>query len=136
MSIPDNRDEEVRGQHVDESDEMDEDIVVVTDEEGKSYNCMVLGVMEVDGREYAMLSPIEGLKALEGEESEEGDDVEVFLFTYDQDEESEQETFGPIEDDATYEKVREAFAELMEQVNEDEDNNREGEDATVAEDPE
>ncbi len=120
MPNPGNRDEDEKDgedkvDSFDESDEMDEDIVVITDEEGKSYNCMVLAVMEVDGREYAMLSPVEGL------EGEEGDDVELFLFTYDQDEENEQETFGPIDDDATYEKVREAFAELMEQSDEDDE---------------
>ncbi len=133
MPNPGNRDEDEKDsqdkvESFDESDEMDDDIVVITDEEGKSYNCMVLAVMEVDGREYAMLSPVEGL------EGEEGDDVELFLFTYDQDEENDQETFGPIDDDATYEKVREAFAELMEQS--DEDDEDEGEDEDEDEDEE
>ena len=122
MGSPGNRDdEEEKVETFDESDEMDDDIVVITDEDGKVFNCMVLAVMEVEGREYAMLSPVEGL------EGEDGDDVELFLFTYDQDEERDQETFGPIDDDATYEKVREAFAELMEQSDdedEDEDEDR------------
>lgn len=104
--------EEVEG--FDESEEI-EDIVMITDEDGNQIECIVLAIMEVDGVDYAMLAPVEGV------EGDDGDDVELFLFTYSEDEEKEEEYFGPIEDDATYEKVREAFAQLMEQADEDED---------------
>ena len=96
--------EEVEG--FDESEEI-EDIVMITDEDGNQIECILIAIMELDGVDYAILAPVESA-------GDDGDDVELFLFTYSEDEEKEEEYFGPIEDDATYEKLREAFAQLME----------------------
>jgi uncharacterized protein YrzB (UPF0473 family) len=107
--------EEGEVESFDESEELDDEIVTITDEEGNDVDCMVLAVMDVEGRDYAMLAPVEQL------DSDEGDEVELFIFTYDEDEAEGVEHFGYVDDDAMYEKVRQAFAELMEQVGEEDE---------------
>lgn len=93
----------------DESPEFDpEDIVTIQDEEGNEIECAILMIIEHDGDDYAMLGPLEQLR------SEEGDEIEMYIFKYQVDDEGNQ-LFAAIEDDRTYEAVRTAFSLLMDQ---------------------
>lgn len=104
--------------HVDEFDESEgfdeEDLVTITDENGRELECAILGVLEHRGSEYALLAPVEQLV------SEEGDEVEMFIFSYALDDEGNQ-VFGFIEEDAIYEEVRAEFALLVDQDDEGEE---------------
>ena len=91
----------------DDSEEIDEDdVVTITDEDGVERICVVLAVADVEGRDYALLAPAEQL------EDEGGEELELFIFTYDLDED-ETEVFGYVDDESTYEKVREFFSTLI-----------------------
>jgi uncharacterized protein YrzB (UPF0473 family) len=98
--------------HVDEFDESEEfdedDLVTITDEEGTEYECAILGVLEHEGAEFALLAPIEQLA------DDDGDAVEMFIFSYTVDDEGNQ-VFGYIDDDALYEQVKAEFALLVNQ---------------------
>lgn len=95
--------------HVDELDEGDElEIVQFTDDDGKEYTAAILAVLEVDDQDYAVLAPVEQLEDESGE-------LELFLFVYGEDDEGN-EVFSFIEDDAIFEKVRAAAAELLEEA--------------------
>lgn len=100
----------------DDSEEVDEDeLVTIVDEAGTERTCVVLAVADVDGRDYALLAPAAQL------EDEGGEELELFIFTYDLDDE-ENEVFGYVDDEAMYEKVREFFSTLIvEQQDEDEE---------------
>lgn len=99
----------------DESEEIEEeDIVTIVDEEGNERDCVVLAVAEVDGQDYALLAPAEQL------DDDEGQELELFIFTYEVDDE-EMEMFGFVEDEAVYEKVREFFSTLISQEDDEDD---------------
>ncbi len=102
--------------HVDELDESDEfeedDLVTITDETGKEIECAILGVLEHEGGEYALLAPVEQLA------DDDGEAVEMFIFAYAVDDEGMQ-TFSYIEDDQLYEAVKDAFALLVNQDDEE-----------------
>lgn len=92
----------------DESEEFDEDdIVTITDEEGVEYECAILGILEHEGAEFALLAPLDQLA-----NEEDGEEVEMFIFSYTVDDEGQQ-VFGPIDDDAVFEAVRAEFAQLV-----------------------
>ena len=104
---PGNGDGEV--EEFDESEAFEpEDLVTITGEDGKPIECAVLAVIEHDNLEFALLAPVEQLT------SEEGDEIEMYIFRYQLDEEGNQ-LFGFVEEDATYEAVRKEFAILMDQ---------------------
>ena len=93
----------------DESEEFDEeDLVTITDEEGVEYECAILGILEHEGAEFALLVPVEHLN----DEEDDGEEVEMFIFSYTVDDEGQQ-VFGPIDDDALFEAVRAEFAQLV-----------------------
>lgn len=99
----------------DESEEIDEsDLVDIVDEDGRELKCVILGTLEHEDREYALLAPLDQLT------SEDGDEVEMFIFLYKMDEEGNQ-TFAYIDDDATYEAVRAEFALLVDQDDDEDD---------------
>jgi uncharacterized protein YrzB (UPF0473 family) len=103
----DNGDGEV--EEFDESEGFEpEDLVTITGEDGKPIECAVLAVIEHDSLEFALLAPVEQLT------SEEGDEIEMYIFRYEVDEEGNQ-LFGFVEEDATYDAVRKEFAVLMDQ---------------------
>lgn len=109
------RDPDENGQgHVDTFDESeeidDEDVVTLVDEEGNERDFAVLAVAEVEGQDYALLAPTEQLQ-----ENDEGGELELYIFTYDIDEEDDTEQFGEVADEATYEKVRDFFSTLISQ---------------------
>ncbi len=96
--------------HVDELDESQEidgeDLVTLVDEDGNEHEFVVLAVVEMEGDEFAMLSPIEQV------EDEETAELELFLFTYKETEEGYVE-FGEIEDDEVYQAVQAYCATLL-----------------------
>jgi uncharacterized protein YrzB (UPF0473 family) len=97
----------------------DDEVVVLTTEDGEELAFEVLGVLEVDGKEYALLTP--------SDEAEDPEGIDVHIFSYDQKDDGT-EVFSDI-DDAVFEKVR-AAAERMfggeDDEDEDEDEDDEG----------
>ncbi len=71
----------------------DEDVVTLLDEDGVEHEFSVVDVLEVDQRRYAILQPVVG-----GEEAE-----AAVIFRM------EDDTLVTIEDDAEFERVRQAF---------------------------
>jgi uncharacterized protein YrzB (UPF0473 family) len=89
---------------------MDEERVILTDEDGKEHAFEVVDVIEVDGSEYAILTP-------EDEEEEEPGEAMIFRIEHD---EKGDEMLVEIEDDDEWERVAEAYDRLVEEE-EDED---------------
>lgn len=94
----------------DELNEAEADVVELTDDEGNTVSFAVLLVVELDGVEYAALTPESQLD----EDSDE--EQEVYLFVYETHEEDDGivESFAPIEDEATFEAVRDFCAAQIE----------------------
>ncbi|MFT4624585.1 MAG: hypothetical protein ACI8PZ_003244 [Myxococcota bacterium] len=91
----------------DDTDGFDPDEVVsFEDAEGNKYECVVLAVVEHEGNDYAMLAPASQLQEGNSEE------LELFLFRYEVDED-DTELFSFIDDERTYEAVRELCEGLM-----------------------
>lgn len=88
----------------DEDDEGDDDIVVLTADDGEEIPFEVLGVVEVEGQEYALLTPADA------EDEDEGVDIHVFRYR----ETEEGPEFDDDVDDATFAKVQEAAKALFE----------------------
>ena len=95
---------------VEEIESDGEEVVILVDEAGKEHQFMVLAVVEVEEQEYAMLATVDQL------EQDDGTELELFLFQYSLDADGN-EIFSAIEDDATFEKVRELCSNLMEVEN-------------------
>lgn len=79
-----------------------EDIVTLVDEEGKNHDFQVVDIIEVDGKEYALLLPAES-------EDPEQDEVLVLRF--------EEDRFEMIEDEAEFQRV----VQVLEELNEEEE---------------
>jgi uncharacterized protein YrzB (UPF0473 family) len=98
----------------DESEELDEeDLVTIVDDTGKELECAILAILEHEEEEFALLAPVAELT------TDEGDEIQMFIFRYGVDEEGNQ-TFSYIEDEPLYEVVRDEFARLMKE-NQDDD---------------
>jgi hypothetical protein len=99
-----------QGDDIDELDESEElegpDIVTLEDDEGNTMEFALLAVVEVDDQDYALMTPLEQM------EDEAGDSMDLFLFQYDE-AEDDTASFSEIEDEATYEKVREFCSTLV-----------------------
>lgn len=93
--------------HVEELDEGEGlEVVEFTDEDGNTYSAAILAIIEVDDMDYAVLAPVEQL------EDEDGDELEIFLFAFTEDDDGN-EVFSYIEDEALFDRVRHAAAELL-----------------------
>ena len=94
-----------------------EDVIVLTDEEGKEHEFTIVDVIEVGEREYAVLLPPE----------EEGDEAVILRIDKDGDGE---DIFVDIEDDDEYDRVAEAWDRLLDEEDEaweaEEDEDEEG----------
>ncbi len=77
-----------------------EEVVTLVDEEGEEHDFTVIDIIEVDGSEYAILLPVD----------EESNEAIILKFT--QDEEGN-ELLVDIEDDEEWEKVSDAWEEMM-----------------------
>ena len=82
--------------------------IMVVDEEGNELECALLAVAALDGVEYALLAEVEEL------DDEQSDTLEMLIFVYEEDEEGNVELSG-IDDEATFEKVRDLFAQMREE---------------------
>lgn len=92
---------------LDESADLEEiDRVILVAEDGEELHFVLLAVVEHEGEDYAMLATEEQLL------DESTDELEVFLFHYQVDDEG-LEVYGPIEDDDTYEAVAAFCSTLM-----------------------
>jgi uncharacterized protein YrzB (UPF0473 family) len=85
---------------MDQSLDNAEDIVTLVDEEGKSHDFQVVDVIEVEGKEYALLLPAE---------SEDPEQEEVLVLRI------EEDRFEMIEDEAEFQKVVKVLEELSEE---------------------
>lgn len=86
------------------------DEVELSDDEGNTVTFAMLLVIEIDGIEYAALSPKDQL------EDDDNDEPDVYLFVYETYEEDEGfvESFGPIEDEETFDKVKDYVSKQLE----------------------
>lgn len=94
-----------------EGEDDEDDTVILSDAEGNEIEYQFLAIVEVDGENYALLTP-----AVD-EDDEEA--TEIFIFHYEQDEDGG-EIFSDVADEATFEKVR-AQAEALFAAGDDED---------------
>lgn len=83
----------------------EEDIIVLTDEDGVDHEFAMVDMINVEDNEYAILVPID-----EGVE----DSDEAVILKVETDEDGE-ETLVEIEDDAEWDRVAEAWEELLEE---------------------
>ena len=85
-------------------EELSDNIITLTDEEGKESNFELLDLVELDNEEYVVLLPVDD------EESEEPGEV-VILKVEDSDDDSDEETesYVSVEDEETLTKVFEMF---------------------------
>ena len=81
----------------------DEDLITLLDEDGVEHEFSLVQILEVDQRRYAVLQPV-----VSGEESE-----TAVIFRM------EDDTLITIEDDAEFERVRQAFEAAEEEDTED-----------------
>lgn len=97
-----------------EGEEEDDEFVILSDAEGNEKEFRFLTLLEVDGKQFALLTSAE---------EEESDDpeaaTEVFLFHYEVDEDGG-EMFADIEDEALFNKVQAAAEALLAGGEEDE----------------
>ena len=85
-----------------ENEEVDNNIIVLNDEDGKEVKFEFLDLVELDNEEYVVLLPVEA----EGEES---DGEVVILKLEDSDEDSDQESYVGVDDEEILNKVFEIF---------------------------
>lgn len=89
---------------VKDEETMEESVVLLVDEEGKEHEFQLVDMLEVEGSQYAVLSPIE-----DGEESEEAIILKVGLDS------NGEEMLFDIEDDEEWEKVVEVWNNSLEE---------------------
>jgi uncharacterized protein YrzB (UPF0473 family) len=77
-----------------------EEVITLVDEEGAEHDFTVVDIINVDGSEYAILLPVE----------EENDEAIILKFTHDED---GNELLVDIEDDEEWEKVADAWEEML-----------------------
>lgn len=77
-----------------------DEVVTLIDEEGKEHDFTVVDVIEVDGMEYAILLPAQE------------DSDEAIILKFDKDEDGN-EILVDIEDDEEWEKVADAWEEMV-----------------------
>lgn len=73
-------------------------------EDDEAVECEVLGVFEVEEKEYIALLPVD---------QADEDEAEVFLYKYNED--GEEFELADIEDEAEFDKVAEAFDAIMDE---------------------
>ncbi|MBX6352149.1 MAG: DUF1292 domain-containing protein [Thermoflavifilum sp.] len=82
--------------HDHDHDEFDDEIIVLEDEEGNEHNFVLGEVLSVDGKDYAILLPID-------------EDVEEGVIFRIEGEEGDEMILADIEDDAEWQRVVEAY---------------------------
>lgn len=87
-----------------EHDHEEAGIVTLVDEDGKEHDFVFIDSVEVEGQEYAVLSPLT-------EEEEESDEAIILKITQD---DNGDDILVDIEDDEEWEKVADAWQEMIE----------------------
>nr|PZN72309.1 MAG: DUF1292 domain-containing protein [Bacillota bacterium] len=82
--------------------EHEDEIIVLTDEEGNEHKFAIVQVLTVDGKDYAILLPIE-------DDGMEGDEAVIMRF----DEEDGEEILVEIEDEEEFDRVADAWEEML-----------------------
>jgi uncharacterized protein YrzB (UPF0473 family) len=82
--------------HDHDHDELDDEIIVLEDEEGNEHNFVLGEVLSVDGKDYAILLPID-------------EDVEEGVIFRIEGEEGDEMILADIEDDAEWQRVVEVY---------------------------
>ncbi|MCD8326296.1 MAG: DUF1292 domain-containing protein [Lachnospiraceae bacterium] len=98
-----------------ENEPVDEEMTVTLDlEDGRTVECAVITILEVEGRDYIVVQPLD--------ENGENEDGEVWFYRYSEnpDDPEEEPELGYIDDDAEYEAVEDAFEEFLDDVEFDE----------------
>ena len=83
------------------NEELD-NVIVLNDEDGNEVNFEFLDLIELEGEEYVVLLPM-------SEEGEEGEGEVVILKVEDTDDDSEEESYVSVDDEATLNQVFEIF---------------------------
>jgi len=91
------------------TDETRDEIIVLTDEEGTEFEFQIIDVLEVEGKRYAVLFPLD----------EDAEDDEALIMRLEQDENGD-DILVDIEDDEEWEKVVAEWERILEEE-EDED---------------
>lgn len=76
-----------------------EEIITLVDESGEEHEFELIDVIEVDGKQYALLTPLDG-------------DGRVYIFAIEK--KDGEEVLRAVDDDEEFEKVSAAIDELME----------------------
>ncbi|KAF0197456.1 MAG: hypothetical protein FD169_438 [Bacillota bacterium] len=93
------------------TEEERDEIIVLTDEEGTEYEFQIIDVLEVDGKRYAVLFPLE----------EDAEDDEALIMRLETDENGD-DILIDIEEDEEWEKVVAEWERILEEEDdEDED---------------
>ncbi len=98
-----------------ENEPIDEEMTVTLDlEDGRTVECAVITILEVEGKDYIVLQPLN--------ENGENEDGEVWFYRYSEnpDDPAEEPELGYIADDAEYEAVEDAFEEFLDDAEFDE----------------
>ena len=92
-------------------EELAEEIVTITVDDNSEVQCVILGIFEAENdREYIALLPLDGPEA---------ENDQVYIYRYDEDE-NEQPILENIADDEEFALASKAFAEMMEELEEEE----------------
>lgn len=92
-------------------EELAEEIVTITMDDNSEVHCVILGIFEAENdREYIALLPLDGPEA---------ENDQVYIYRYDEDE-NEQPILENIADDEEFALASKAFAEMMEELEEEE----------------
>ncbi|GAB6274682.1 MAG: DUF1292 domain-containing protein [Peptococcaceae bacterium] len=92
-----------------------EDTITLIDEDGEEQDFFIVDELTVEGNKYAVLLSLEEEECLEDEEDEE-DEGEAVILKYVLDEKGN-EILADIEDDEEWEKVANAWEEMLSQEN-------------------
>ncbi len=95
--------------------EVDEEMTVeLTLDDGTEVTCAIVTILEVDGKDYIALLPLD--------ENQENEDGEVWFYEYSEnpDDPNEEPVLGYIEDDDVYEMVSDKFDEFLDNCEFDE----------------
>lgn len=87
-----------------QNQELDNEVITLVDEDGTSHDFQIVDVLEVEGKEYALLLP-------DGETDEEEDEVLVLRI--------EEDRMELIEDEAEFQKVVAAIQEMADDLEEE-----------------
>lgn len=93
--------------------EDDEDVIVLTDEDGHDHEFQLIEILEVDEHEYAVLAPLDSAAEAGSESDEDVDEDEAIILRVETDEKGDR-IFSDIEDDDEWEKVAEAWESSLE----------------------